>query len=83
MISLFKRAYASFAGYFWLPCRWPGCGKMFGGFEAGTNRVPNLEGGRGTFWMVCKAHDHEPRPSHPAGDAIILSFTPHTNSLED
>ena len=33
----FNRIYAGILNYFWLPC--PKCGKMFGGHEAGNNKV--------------------------------------------
>ncbi len=50
-----KQFYAFLAGYFWLPCPFPGCGRYFGGFEAGRYSVPT---GPNTGWMTCKRHDH-------------------------
>lgn len=49
-------ARARAGGYFWLPC--PLCGQMTGGHEAHENghaSIPNPEGGRGSFTLVCPA----------------------------
>lgn len=51
-----KQFYAFLAGYFWLPCPFPGCGRYFGGFETGKYSVPTDR--PGVYKMTCKRHDH-------------------------
>lgn len=50
------KTYAKTHGYFWLPCPFPGCGRMFGGHECGSYTIrdkdqPSLGS------MTCRAHD--------------------------
>lgn len=63
-MRLFHRLYAGLLGYFWLPCPYPGCGRMFGGHETSrwTTTVPVLgEDGTERAMVTCRKHDQLPR----------------------
>lgn len=52
------KTYANNHGYFWLPCPFPGCGRMFGGHECGAYTVIDSERENGmTGSMTCQLHD--------------------------
>lgn len=52
------KAYASLNGYFWLPCPYPGCGRMFGGHECG-DYVMKYPDDPSAGKMCCRLHDEE------------------------
>lgn len=55
-MRLFHQAYAFLMGYFWLPCPFPGCNRMFGGHERSEYSLPTDESG--IYKMTCSKHNH-------------------------
>lgn len=43
-------------GFFWLPCKFPGCGRMFGGHEMGTYTIQDPDDPH-MGWGTCRLHD--------------------------
>jgi hypothetical protein len=52
------KAYANLNGYFWLRCPYPGCGRMFGGHEAGEY-VMGYRDNPSLGSMCCRLHDED------------------------
>jgi hypothetical protein len=40
---MYRHFYATVNGYFWLPCKFPGCGRMFGGHEYGDYNIQDRD----------------------------------------
>jgi hypothetical protein len=62
-MRLLHRLYAWLLGYYWLPCNYPGCGRMYGGHETSPwTTTVFVMGDDGVMrdMLTCRKHDQLP-----------------------